>query len=60
MIFSLPSSTFALEYAVTPARLMGLPITKWRRATAIAARAHRAHLLGELYKTDIVHTSSVL
>jgi len=57
VIFSLPSSTFALEYAGHVARLMGLPITIVAACNANGA-AHRVISLGELYKTDIVHTSS--
>jgi len=57
VVFSIPSSTFALEYAGHLARLMGLPITVVAACNANGA-AHRAISLGELYKTDMVHTSS--
>ena len=57
VVFSIPSSTFALEYAGHVARLMGLPITVVAACNANGA-AHRAVSLGELYKTDMVHTSS--
>lgn len=57
VVFTVPSSTFALEFAGSLARMMGLPITIVAACNANGA-AHRVISMGELYKTDMVHTSS--
>lgn len=57
VVFSIPSSSFALEFAGHLARMMGLPITVLS-ACNVNGAAHRVVSMGELYKTDMVHTSS--
>ena len=57
LMFTVPSATFAIEYAGHLAREMGLPITIVAACNANGV-AHRMISLGEVYKTDMVHTSS--
>ena len=57
VVFSVPSSAFGYEFAGHIARMMGLPIAVVCACNPNGA-AHRVIELGELYKTDLVHTSS--
>ena len=57
VVFSVPSSGFGFEFAGHLARMMGLPVTVVCACNANGA-AHRVVEMGELYKTDLVHTSS--